>query len=578
MRFAVSSFTQVARRIAAPSAPIAFQVLIGASIFWAQASLAPLCAAQETPATYPVDGVVENSLTREPIARALVQSNQDAVLTDSNGHFVLQLPAGAARITVRRPGYEGGTYGVRETMHIVKVGPGISPLTFFLTPSAGITAHVTLSSGDAADGLQFMLYRKRIVDGRSRWMQEGNWATGSDGVLRLPSLEAPASYVLCSSPSPDHLSTTGARAQVSGYPAACYPGGADLASATASPLRLAPGQQAQMEISLTRQPFYPITISVAGSTIHPGVPQVFDRSGRPMTFAMNTNQNGSFQVSLPNGSYYAEVRSWGPSEFYAGRDFTVSGAPVGLTLVPTPTHQITVEVHTEFTANPDRSPSPVIHMGIVGAGNRAVEPPINLSLIPADKPLAGPFGVNFRHPEGSSDSNLYEMDAPTQGTYWIEASRFDSYVSSMTSGATDLLREPLVISAGSSVQPIEITLRNDVGWLQLSARAPSVEASTDSSGAGDLSPVSFYCIPLSPNQRRIYQAAVQAPFQETASLPLPPGSYSVVAFENEHEIDLDDQDEMSRLATHAQTITIQPGATAEIQMDPISGGEQEASQ
>jgi hypothetical protein len=573
----VTSFIPVAENFG--PAPIAFRVLVAASIFCAQANLAAPCAAQETPATYPVAGVVENSLTREPIARALVESNQDAVLTDSNGHFELHLPLGVARITVRRPGYEGGTFGVRETMHIVKVSPNTSPLTFYLTPSAGITGHVALSSGDDASGLQFMLYRKRIVDGRSRWMQEGNEVTRSDGALRFPSLEASASYVLCSTPSPDHMRTIGPNAPASGYPAACYPGGADLASAMASPLRLAPGQQAQMEISLAQQPFYPVTISVAGSTARPGVPQVFDRSARPMSFAMRSDQNGSFELPLPNGSYYAEVRSWGPSESsYASRDFTVSGAPVSLSLVPTPTRRITVEVHTEFTVSPDRGPSPAIHMGPVVRGDRSSEPPVNLNLIPANKPLAGTFGVNLRPPQGSSDSNLYEMDAPEPGTYWIEASRYDSYVSSITSGATDLLREPLVISAGSGAQPIEITLRNDVGWLKLSAATPPAATSADSSGAGDLSPVSFYCIPLSPNQKHLYQAAVQAPFQETTSLPLPPGSYLILAFEKEHEIDLDDPDAMSRLAAQGRTVTIQPSATTEIQMDPISTGEQEASQ
>jgi hypothetical protein len=573
----VTSFIPDTRKIG--PAPAALRVLLAASIFFAQANLAASCVAQETPALYPVDGVVENSLTREPIARALVETNQDAVLTDSNGHFELHLPLGVARITVRRPGYEGGTFGVRETMHIVKVGANASPLTFYLTPSAGITGHVTLSSGDDASGFQFMLYRKRIVDGRSRWMQEGNEVTRSDGALRFPSLEAPASYVLCSSPSPERMGPTPSRAPVSGYPAACFPGGADLTSAMASPLRLAPGQQAQVEISLAQQPFYPVTLLVAGSTARPGVPQVFDRSGRPMSFAMRSDQNGSFEIPLPNGSYYAELRSWGPSEsFYASRDFTVSGAPVRLSLVPTPTRRITVDVHTEFTVSPDNGPSPAIHIGAIARGDRSTEPPINVNLVPADKPLAGTFGVNLRHPEGSTDSNLYQMDVPEPGAYWIEASRYDSYVSSIASGATDLLREPLVIAAGSGAQPIEITLRNDVGWLKLSAATPPAGTSTDSSGARDLSPVSFYCIPLSPNQKHLYQAAVQAPFQETTSLPLPPGSYLVVAFENEHEIDLDDPDAMSRLAAQGRTVTIQPSATTEMQMDPISTGEQEASQ
>src|SRR5580692_10148459 len=71
------------------------------------------CAAQDAPATFPVDGVVENSLTHQPIARALVESVSDAVLTDNQGHFELHLPAGFERLNIRRPGYDGPDTGGR---------------------------------------------------------------------------------------------------------------------------------------------------------------------------------------------------------------------------------------------------------------------------------------------------------------------------------------------------------------------------------------------------------------------------------------------------------------------------------
>jgi hypothetical protein len=49
--------------------------------------------AQSQAPTYPVDGVVENSLTHEPIARVLVEGMQDRVLTDDEG---LRLVRGAS--------------------------------------------------------------------------------------------------------------------------------------------------------------------------------------------------------------------------------------------------------------------------------------------------------------------------------------------------------------------------------------------------------------------------------------------------------------------------------------------------
>jgi hypothetical protein len=54
----------------------------------------PASLAQNNPATYPVRGVVMNSLTHEPIARALVEAQGDGTLTDGNGRFELNLAAG----------------------------------------------------------------------------------------------------------------------------------------------------------------------------------------------------------------------------------------------------------------------------------------------------------------------------------------------------------------------------------------------------------------------------------------------------------------------------------------------------
>ena len=576
MRLHARSFIDVTGKIRSGLGPPAWRALAGASILCTSLCTPALFAQQSPPPTYAVDGTVLDSLTRQPIARALVDGQNDAVLTDSEGRFELHLPAGVNPISVRRPGYQGSTHGGMTTAIMVR--ENMSPLTFHLTPSAGITGHVSLATGDAADGFPLTLYRRRSFNGHTQWLSSGVTSTGSDGVFHFVALDAPGSYVLCSAPSPDRNASgqnAPINAPISGYPGLCFPGGADLTSAIAVPLTLAPGQQAQVEISLPRAMFYPVSISVAAGSgnVNTSFPQIFDRSGLPMTSGISRNQKtGTFEVALPNGSYYAEVNVWGATRLYGRLDFTVAGAPLaGLTVVPMPQRPITVQVSREFTANPQQGP------GGQTVGLWGNDSGIGMTMRPADNPLVGDMGVNLRR---SPDSGLLEMYVPSQGTYWLEPQAFgtDVYVSSMTSGNTDLLQQPLVIGPDNGAPEIGITLRNDVGWLECSAKAPVAATPAADTTDAELRPVFVYAIPQSPNPRRIYQSVTQVPNGANFPLPLPPGNYLVVAFDQDHEIDLDDREEMSKLASQGQTVTIEPGATMQLQVAPISADEQEAQQ
>lgn len=583
MRLQVRSSLRIAGRSAVFPSPAAVRVFAAAFVLFMSLTLTFSCFAQNPPPLYPVAGIVENSLTHEPIARALVDANSQAMLTDSSGRFELQLPLGTTGITVRRPGYEIGANGVRAS-HLVSVGPNMSPLTFYLTPSAGIIGHVTLSSGDDPSGLQFMLYRKTIDNGRSRWIGQGMATIGIDGSFLLPSLEAPASYLLCDMPSPDSVEDMFQGTASSGYPGACFPGDTDLTTASAAPLRLTPGQQAQIEIALTRQPFYPVEISVANSGAPSSGVQIFELSGRPTGFGLRRNQeNGRYEISLPNGSYYAELRQWGRTQLYGRVDFTVAGGPLsGLTIVPAPVQPISVEIQTDYTANPGQIPG--INIGVTprlsGAGD--ARPQINLNWVPVNRPLDWPITANLRPVDPASPSDLYEVDPPPQGAYRLEATGFDTYVSSMTSGGTDLLRDPILIGPGNNPDSISITLRNDVGSLRWKIKTPPTGIA-----AGEMSLAYFYAIALSPNQKRIYQSAMpiqpigsmnQGAFPGVNLLPLPPGTYLAAAFDRQLEIDPADAQQMSWLTSHGQTVTVAPAAVTDVQIDPISTDEEAASQ
>jgi hypothetical protein len=529
------------------------------------------CTAQDQQPTYPVTGVVENSVTHQPIARALVEAPHDAVLTDNEGRFELHLPAGQEMISARRPGYADWRPGLGNQKSIT-VSDGMVPLTLSLTPETIVSGHVALDGGDDPTGIQLTLYEKVFSEGRAQWQQTGVVTAGSDGSFQTVLHNAPGAYILCSMPSSDHFGPSLPGITAWGYAPACFPGGADVTSAMAAPLKVAAGQQLQLEIGLQRQPFFPVSISVASNNlVNNGNLQVYDYSGRQAGFAVR-RRGQSYEVNLPNGRYYAESASWSQNLHVYGRtDFTVSGAPrSNIQVVPVPVKPITVEVREEFTSTPASGNGQIQIID----GAQSDEPPVGIALTSLDGPLSGQIGASLEHPQGAPEGS-YWLGVWRTGTYRLDVQDFGQvYASSVTSGSADLTKEPLVIGPGGSCPPIEITLRNDVGYLRGKLRAEPQTASV-SSAAPQVRPAIFLVISLA--RHRIYPAIGGWPAIAAGntggldgSVPLPPGDYLVLPFANNQQIDMDDQDAMSRLASTGQTVTILPGATVEIEVDPAA--------
>ena len=523
------------------------------------------CSAQDTSVTYPVRGVVLDRVSGQPIARVLVDANEDAVLTDNDGHFELNLPSGTRQINLRRPGYGGRGRG---TWQAVTVGANMPEITFYLTPDAIITGHVTLSTGDEADGIRIMAYRRRAVNGRERWTLQGMAITNSEGAFRLANLDAPASYLLYSMPAHDRVGAIAPGAVSYGYPSVYFPGSADLSAA--GELTLTPGQQAQADFALTRQPFYSVTITVANNSEGHLVPmQIHDASGRVAEMEVRWNaEQGAAQVNLPSGHYYAEARS---GHEYGRVDFTVAGGPVsGLNLALLPLHSIPVEVHKEFTAGANGTTQGVVFSDSEASSDFSAG--LNLALASADAFDQG-IASRLRRTEGAADSSSFELEDVAPGQYWVQGQAFQGYVSSITSGGVDLAREPLVIGPGSSSAPVEVTLRNDVGSISGQLNQSTTTAANPSLGA--VFNAHIYAIPMFPTTGRVPQTMAQS--SGTFSIPnLAPGSYHVIALHESEEIDPSDPQELAKFTGKGQTITVEANGTANVQLD-VTGSSDEGS-
>ena len=257
--------------------------------------------------------------------------------------------------------------------------------------------------------------------------------------------------------------------------------------------------------------------------------------------------------------------SAGRPSAYGRVDFKVSNGPItGVTVNPLPMQPLMVEIHKDFTAaNGDNNGNGRnVFDGAVNNDN----PGVNLTLIPADDLFGNEFGGNLRRPEGSGDSGLFEMDDVTPGRYWVQADTFQAYVSSITSGNTDLSREPLTLGLGGSSAPVEITLRNDMGNIECTLNSPANADAADA-GSGEVKQVFAYAIPQFAYSGRIPQA-----FGTTSGTyefhNLAPGLYKVVTFDGRHEIDTEDAGDLARISAQGQTVTVEGGGTDESRSKP----------
>src|SRR5579863_100351 len=529
---------------------------------------------QEDPQTYPVRGIVENSLTHQPVARALVEAGDQAVLTDGEGRFEMNLPESRLAIRVRRPGYAGE----QAQGHLVGVGPNMPDLTLYLMPSAGVTGHVALSSGDSAGGLRFSAYRRRGQEGRYRWTHAGDAMTNSVGIFRFLQLEAPGFYVICTEGMRERYGAATPKAPVFGYPPVCAPGGD---AALSNPLWIGKGQQADLEISLTRQRFYSVSVTMPNSSPNQGVSfQIADQNGLPMGGGARWNeQRSSWETELPDGIYRAEVRSGGERGFYGRVDFRLAGAPLtGLTVAVGQLHPIPVEIRKNFTAREPDSP-----ITIAGAASPDEGPGMVISLTPADALFDNDGGGNLERRAGSSDTSQYEIRFWRPGAYWVRAFAFNGYISSMTSGGTDLMREPLVIGPGGQASPIQVTLRNDTGSIECRVNQP--DAATGPGAAGGGSPldapaavgeekmIAVYAIPQFPLSSRTPQAVGEGSGRFQID-NLAPGAYRVVAVEHLEQQWSDNVPDAALRASKGQLVTVEPGATSHVVVEFNASGDE----
>jgi hypothetical protein len=527
-------------------------------------------------------GTVVNGLTHEPIARALVHSGDDrfATLTDSDGQFEFRLPKSTNTITVpgsamiitnlgppvsggggvrlwltaRKPGFlEDGRQGNHAE---VEASPG-SEVTISLTPEALIKGRVTLSTGDPASELTVQIYVRQVRDGLLRWNLAASTRTNSNGEFRFAELVA-GTYKLFSHEYMDNDPTTRIPGEpLNGFPPIYFPGASDFSDA--GTIQLTAGQMVEADLSLTRQPYFRVKIPVANADLGPGMsvdvsPQGKHSPGYSLGYNSNTE---SIEGYLPNGSYQVEASTYGQNAATGVVNLQVSGGPVeGQPIRLVQNSSITFKLKEELD-RVDQEHCFSEHPG--GCSLRANFYP----RLESTDDFAPGSGMVL--PPDAGDNTSMVLQNVTPGSYWLRFNSPMGYVSSATAGATDLLREPLVVGSGANIS-VEITLRDDVAELE--GKVTGIPPPQEKDGFWHPS-AWIYCVPL-PDSTGIFAAWSQSSDGTLGTFGLAPGSYRVLAFAAEQpELPYRDPEAMRAYESNGQVIHLSPGEKASIELSLI---------
>ena len=546
-------------------------------------------------------GTVVNSVTHEPISRALVYSpdNRFATMTDRQGHFEFEFTeaigeetagfanasgiyvaqnSGLQRTSTNRPSMlmarKTGFLSLNDGQGVTQIGPEQQEMTMFLVPEALVVGHVIVPGSDGSESIQVELYRRQVREGREHWDAAGSVRSRSDGEFRFAELPA-GSYKLFTKELLDRDPLTfNPRGQLFGYPPVYYPAAPDFV--TAAVIRLSPGTTFQANISPVKREYYPVKIGVANATAGAGYGiQVWPQGHPGPGYSLGYNREDELiEGLLPNGAFTLQLTAYATNAMTGMLNFAVSGAPLsgpGVTLMPA--SSISVNVKEEFQ-NEQIAPQVTgatveFHPG-VESGRRPNY--LQVSLMPEDEFGQTP-GASLRPPTSPEDESLV-IENVQPGRYRVSANTSIGYASSIMSGGVDLQHQLLVIGPGGATPPIEITMRDDgaeiEGTIERAKSSGLRGTRIDSPGQ---SQYAVYFVPTadSSGQFRVTWVSPDGNFQLHQ---LPPGTYRVLAFDRQQpELEYASEELMSKFDSKAPVIRVVAGQKEHLRLPLITASD-----
>lgn len=525
-----------------------------------------------------VSGIVINSVTKAPIPRALVYTldNRLSKLTDGEGHFEFSVPKENTGSSGGRVFLSGGHeyQDCSSWLRARKPGyldcidsPSASPdseLTIALVPEALIHGRVSVGSSEPLSEMEVQLFGRELVDGLPRWMPRNTVRTNSAGEFRFAELPA-GEYKLLTHERTDDDPVANMPGHMYAYPPVFYPAAADFASAET--IHVSAGQSIEADLVAARQAYYRVNIPVSNSDGSSGLNVTVRSQAGPGYSLGYSSVTKRIEGLLPNGHYTVEATSFAPDVASGVVNLKVDGAAAdgpAMTLVPG--GSITLDVKENFTDKKTWNGASSWRVGgrtITLRGPRAY---LQAQLEAADD--SDPMkSASLRPPTGPNDES-FVLENVLPGRYWLRLNTGFGYVASVRMGDVDLLRQPFVVTPGST-GPIEVELRDDTAELEGTVTAFE-PASGDPGFPGNRPQAWIYCIPLPDSPGQINQTIVgpEGRFQNSM---MAPGAYRILAFARRQlHLPYRDAEAMKAYESKGPVVHLAAGQKASVQVALIN--------
>lgn len=427
---------------------------------FAAASIRP----QSGEKSHTLRGQVVDGVTGRPLAGVEIgldhtpwQAVSETTTPDSQGRFVFSgLAAGDYLLFASRRDFGRIYFGELpyRSVQVIHIKPGQSgkDVLFPVMPRSTLSGSVRDELDDPVAGAQVTVYGGVWNDGRVKlgFVSEGR--TDDRGRFRIGSLK-PGGYFVCAKTGSlmageNAAPTAGpvdfaARSEPRFYAQTCVP---DTSKSLLAPLEIAPGQQAEMQLTLRSAS----ALSLRGRALH--VPPEIGIAIRLMRedaveatepLLAYTNAEGKFEFrGVSPGRYHLETGvNWQPPD----------GPPKRLIA------RLPVELHSSLDGIelPLEAPS-VVEVVLHGADADKTEP---------EAPQIGlrsPSGSVWAYREHQGPPRFAEM---SPGTFWLVAhTHRGTCVVSAKLGQQDALKGPVTVKPGAA--QLDVTLSKDCGGIQ----------------------------------------------------------------------------------------------------------------